>query len=130
VGNETPDYPTIPEERDTATEETPPEPLAPKKKGRKRNGASLWGLGNQDVNLNQEGATHLSQTSRFLRRIWHIEHWYHYIRQQVQNDQLTIRTLPGKDNSVDILTKPTPISTISAWKTLWLAKTGEAGSIS
>jgi len=33
----------------------------------------------------------------FLRRSRHIEHRYHYLRQQVQNGSLTIKTIPGKD---------------------------------
>jgi len=73
------------------------------------------------------GAAGLSQTSKFLRRSRHIEHWYHYLRQQVQREQLTIQTLPGKDNPADILTKLTPMSMVSVWKDLWLGKTGEAG---
>jgi len=44
-----------------------------------------------------EGAQNLSQTSRFLRRSRHIEHRFHYLRQQVQQQHLTIHFYPRQE---------------------------------
>jgi hypothetical protein len=48
------------------------------------------------LKTDSEGSFNLAQTSRCLRRTRHIEHRYHYIRQQVQKDNLSIATIPGK----------------------------------
>lgn len=48
---------------------------------------------NQDNNQSDtnEGALHLVKTSKFHRRSRHIEHRYHYIRQQVRRQHLDTR---------------------------------------
>ena len=76
------------------------------------------------LKTDSEGAYSLSQTSKFLRCSHHIEHRYHYLRQQFQSEKLVIRTIPGKENPADILTKLTPVSSITAWKQQWLDSTG------
>jgi len=60
------------------------------------------------LKTDSEGVYNLSQAAKFLRRSWHMEHRYHYLRQQVQNGSLTIRTISGKDNPSDHLTKLVP----------------------
>ena len=71
-----------------------------------------------------EGAYNLSKTTKFLRRSRHIEHRFHYLRQQVQRDRLKIRTIPGKENPADILTKLLPMSIIKNWKMQWMGSAG------
>jgi len=82
------------------------------------------------LKTDSEGAYNLSQTAKFLRRSRHIEHQYHYLRQQVQSEKLAIYTIPGKENPADVLTKLTPMSSILAWKQRWLNSTGQAGTTS
>jgi len=81
------------------------------------------------LKTDSEGAYNLAQTSKFLWRSRHIEHRYHYLRQQCQQGLLTIKTIPGKENLADILTKLLPMSEISAWKVNWLSSTGRDTSI-
>ena len=71
-----------------------------------------------------EGAYNLSKTAKFSRRSRHIEHRFHYLRQEVQKGRLQIRTIPGKDNPSDHLTKLLPMSSIRAWKERWMESTG------
>ena len=80
------------------------------------------------LKTDSEGAYNLSQTAKFLRRSRHIQHRYHYIRQQAQNKAQMIVTIPGKENLADHLTKLIPMSTIRAWKELWMASSGKSSS--
>ena len=68
-----------------------------------------------------EGALNLSQTNKYLRRTRHIDHRYHYLRQQTKQDLLKLDHIPGKDNPADIVTKLLPMSTITKWKESWMA---------
>jgi len=68
-----------------------------------------------------EGAWGLSQTSKFARRSRHIDHRYHYIRQQNWSGKLIMKTIPGKDNPADILTKLIPMSFVNGWKKIWMS---------
>jgi len=72
------------------------------------------------LSTDSEGSYNLTQTSRCLRRTRHIEHRYHYIRQQVQAGRLTINTIPGKNNPADIFTKLTAMSSITKWQSNWM----------
>ena len=80
------------------------------------------------LKTDSEGAYNLSQTAKFLRRSRHIEHRYHYLWQQVQNGSLTIKTIPGKDNPSDHLTKLVPMIAIRTWKDTWMGTSGKPGS--
>jgi len=80
------------------------------------------------LKTDSERAYNLSQTAKFLRHSRHIQHHYHYLRQQAQNKALMIVTIPGKENPADHLTKLTPMSAIRAWKELWIASSGKTGS--
>jgi len=77
------------------------------------------------LKTNSEGDYNLSRMSKFLCCSQHIGHQYHYLHQQVQSEQLVIRTILGKENLANILTKLTPMSsiTITAWKQQWLDST-------
>lgn len=75
---------------------------------------------NPTVKTNSEGTFNLAHTSRCLRRTRHIEHRYHYLRQQVQADRLAIATILGKENLADILTKINPMATIKKWQDRWM----------
>ena len=81
------------------------------------------------LKTDNKGAYNLAQTSKFLWRSHHIEHRYHYLRQQCQRGLLTIKTIPRKENPADILTKLLPMSEISAWKANWLSSTRRDTSI-
>jgi len=80
------------------------------------------------LRTDSEGAYNLSQTAKVLRCSRHIQHRYHYLRQHVQNKALTIATIPGKENPADHLTKLVPMSSIRAWKEIWMASSGKPGS--
>ena len=68
-----------------------------------------------------EGAYNLSKTPKFMRRNRHIEHRFHYLRQQVRSKKLTINTIPRKENPADVLTKLLPMSMIHGWKMSWVS---------
>jgi hypothetical protein len=72
---------------------------------------------------NMEGALHLLKTSKFQRRSRHIEHWFHYLRQESNKGHLAIHHIPRKKNPSDILTKIIPMSTIHEWKKNWIGGT-------
>jgi hypothetical protein len=67
-----------------------------------------------------EGALNLSKTSKFQRRSRHIEHRFHYLRQETNKGHLNIQHIPGKQNPADVLTKITPMTTIRNWKKNWM----------
>jgi len=75
-----------------------------------------------------EGAYNLSKRSKFARRSRHIEHRYHYLRQQIRTEKLRIKTIPGKDNPADILTKLLPMSSVNGWKERWMSATSHQSS--
>ena len=68
-----------------------------------------------------EGAYGLSKSPKFARKSRHIEHRFHYLRQQVRAGHLDIQTIPGKDNPADLLTKLLPMSTLTTWKEKWMS---------
>jgi len=72
-----------------------------------------------------EGAYGLSKSPKFAWRSQHIEHWFHYLRQQVRSEKLEIITIPGKANLADALTKLLPMTTLNTWKQRWMDTTGE-----
>lgn len=64
-----------------------------------------------------EGCYKLSKSNKFARRTRHIEVRHHYLRKQVQNGNLIIKTIPGKENLADPLTKLLPTANIRLWRT-------------
>jgi len=72
------------------------------------------------LKTDSEGAYHLSKTPKFMHRSRHIEHRFHYLRQQVRAEKLTIHTIPGKDNPSDPLTKIPPMAAVTGWKERWM----------
>jgi hypothetical protein len=72
---------------------------------------------------NMERALNLLKTSKFQRRSRHIEHRFHYLRQESNKGHLAIHHIPRKKNPSDILTKITPMSTIHEWKKNWMGGT-------
>jgi hypothetical protein len=73
------------------------------------------------LKTDSEGALHLSKTQKFQRRSRHIEHRFHYLRQEVNNSNLRIQHLPGKDNPADILTKICVKTDLQNWKSRWMS---------
>ena len=69
-----------------------------------------------NLHTDSEGAYNLSKQPKVARRSRHIENRFHYLRQQVRAEKLTIRTIPGKNNPVDTLTKLLPMSSVNGWK--------------
>ena len=63
-----------------------------------------------------EGCYKLSKTNKFARRTRHIEVRHHYLRHQIQNGNMTIETIPGKENLADPLTKLLPGNKIGDWR--------------
>ena len=68
------------------------------------------------LKMDCEGAYNLSKAARFARRSRLIEHRYHYLRQQVRMERLEIRTIPGRENPADLLTKLLPMTSVNAGK--------------
>ena len=64
-----------------------------------------------------EAAQKLSKAQIYHRRTRHILYRFHYIRQEVDNQLVTIQRIPGKENLVDIFTKLLPMNTVKMWKT-------------
>lgn len=56
------------------------------------------------------GATYLSANPIFHRRMKHVEVDYHFVRERVALRQLDIRFISSKDQIVDIMTKPLPVT--------------------
>ena len=51
-------------------------------------------------------ATFLATNPAQQTRIKHIDIHYHYIREQVEDQRVTICHIPGEDNPADLFTKP------------------------
>ena len=66
------------------------------------------------LKTDSEGAKNLSKTAKYLRRSCHIQHRFHYLREEVNCRNLHILAILGKENQADILTKITPMTTIKA----------------
>ena len=99
---------------------------------------AAWGrqfLKELDHNLNQapimttdsEGAFNLARTNNYSRRSRHIDHRYHYLRQEVNHKNLKMTTIPGKENPADIFTKILPMSAVREWKKRWLGNSNPDG---
>lgn len=70
-----------------------------------------------------EGAAHLAKTNAFLRRTRHINHRYHYLRQEVKAGNLKIQWVKGSENQADPLTKLLPMTVVQEWKKRWISRT-------
>ena len=79
------------------------------------------------ITTDSEGAFNLTQTNKYLRRSRHIDHRYHYIRQQSKQGLIRITTIPGKENPADIFTKVLPMSVVREWKKRWLGDSNPDG---
>lgn len=79
------------------------------------------------LTTDSEGAFNLAQTTKYLRRSRHIDHRYHYLRQQTKQGLLTMGTIPGKENPADIFTKILPMSVVRDWKKRWLGNSDPDG---
>ena len=69
-----------------------------------------------------ERAAHLAKTNAFLRRTRHIDHRYHYLRQEIKEGNLMIEWVKGADNQADPLSKLLPMSVVKEWKKNWIGK--------
>ena len=67
-----------------------------------------------------EAAQKLSKAQVYHRRTRHILHRFHYIRQEMDHQLVTIQRIPGKENPADIFTKILPIITVRTWKAFWM----------
>ena len=67
------------------------------------------------MKTDSEGAFNVSKTAKFTCRSRHIEHEYHYLRQQVQLENLKVVTILGKENPIDILTKLLSMMSVNGW---------------
>jgi len=50
------------------------------------------------------------------------------VRQQIRTEKLHIKTIPGKDNPADFLTKLLPMSSVNSWKERWMSTTSYQSS--
>ena len=79
------------------------------------------------LTTDSEGAFNLSKTNGYMRRTRHIDHRYHYIRQEIKKGHLDLQTIPGKENPADIFTKILPMSAVREWKKRWLGNSNPEG---
>jgi transposase InsO family protein len=63
-----------------------------------------------------EAACKLTKNHMYHRRTRHIDHKYHYIRQEARSGNLVIKSVAGNNQLADPLTKLLPMSSIKAWK--------------
>jgi hypothetical protein len=68
------------------------------------------------MRLDNEAAAKMTQTSAYHRRTRHIEHRYHYVREEVQKWYLKIIGVPGQENLADPLTKVVHGPVLTEWK--------------
>jgi hypothetical protein len=77
-------------------------------------------LGQQNITptmrLDNEAAAKMTQPSAYHRRTRHIEHRYHYVREEVQKGYLKIIGVPGQENLADPLTKVVHGPVLAEWK--------------
>ena len=64
----------------------------------------------QDIHLpiiycDNQAAIKLSNNNMITRKAKHIDIKYHFIKEKLQNKQLTLKYIPTKDNVADLLTK-------------------------
>jgi len=57
------------------------------------------------VNCNNQGAIALSKDSKFHLRTKHIDLWYHFVREAVEDDKIMVIYIPTEENVSDIFTK-------------------------
>ena len=80
----------------------------------------LWELEQEviipKIRIDNEAAGKITQTSAYHRRTRHIEHRYHYVREEVQKAHLHIIGVPGSQNLADPLTKIVPGPILTEWK--------------
>jgi hypothetical protein len=53
-----------------------------------------------------QSAIDLSKNPEYHARSKHIDIQYHYVREVIQNGQVTLKYVPTKDNIADVFTKP------------------------
>ena len=76
------------------------------------------------LTTDSERAFHLAPTNAYMRRSRHIDHRFHYLREQAKKKLLRMNTISGKKNPADILTKLLPMNAVREWKETWMAKIG------
>jgi hypothetical protein len=68
------------------------------------------------IRFDNEAVDKLTKTSVFHRRTRHIEHCFHYIREEIEKGYLRTVGIQEKMNLADPLNKILPGPTLSAWK--------------
>ena len=63
-----------------------------------------------------EAADKLSKNQAYHCRTRHIQHRWHYLRQQVTAGDLTVRGIPSNQELADLLTKLKATTVVKAWK--------------
>jgi hypothetical protein len=58
------------------------------------------------INSDNQGAIALSKDNKFHLRTKHIDVWYHFICEAVEDGKVSVVYIPTDDNPVDIFTKP------------------------
>ena len=66
---------------------------------------------------NNQAAIFLAMNPAQQMRIKHMDIQYHYIREQVEGQRVTICNIPGEDNPADLFTKPLGRIKVEKFKT-------------
>ena len=66
--------------------------------------------------MDNEAAQKISKNHSYYRRTRHIEHRYHYLRQEATNRNLIVIGIEGKHQLADLLTKIVAAPALSEWK--------------
>lgn len=102
-------------QRDVCTSTTEAEYVGMSEAGKSIVWATRWLKGLRLMSMNHDpikllgdnkGSIHLSKNPEYHRRTKHIDIKYHYIRQLVEDKDLTIDYIPTAQMAADILTKP------------------------
>ena len=63
-----------------------------------------------------DAASKLTKSNHYHRRTRHIDHKWHYIRQETNRGNLIVLGVNTEHQLADVLTKLNPMSTITKWK--------------
>ena len=62
-----------------------------------------------------DAAQKLCKTAAYHRRTRHVDHRYHYVRQEVELGHMVVKSIKGRDNPADMLTKLLPMAKVGEW---------------
>lgn len=80
------------------------------------------GEGKAFIKIDNQGATNLAKNPIHHQRSKHIDIRYHFIREEVKEDRVSLEYVPTKENIADIFTKPASKENLEKFKDIILGK--------